>query len=197
MRTAARAMARRAVAAHPHVGARPRNTRVWCDTREGGREIHHHPTSLHAGVYVRAQHAAMHAAAAGAGGPPRATELASSEQARRVRSGLSRELRVTAPEGRDSAWLRLITVSKKALSKLNKESRPRAGRWRCCTSARRQDETSMSTSVSPRPDSCTGGKRRPMALPPPLDSGGEGKQRVGAQSNGGGSSKPLITLDYV
>mgnify|MGYP007101682617 CR=1 FL=1 len=29
-----------------------------------------------------------------------------------------------------------------------------------------------------------------MALPPPLDSGGEGKQRVGAQSNGGGSSKP-------
>ena len=26
-----------------------------------------------------------------------------------------------------------------------------------------------------------------MALPPPLDSGGEGKQRVGAQSNGGGS----------
>ena len=29
-----------------------------------------------------------------------------------------------------------------------------------------------------------------MALPPPLDSGGEGKQRVGAQSNGGGSSEP-------
>ena len=29
-----------------------------------------------------------------------------------------------------------------------------------------------------------------MALPPPLDSGGEGKQRVGAQSNGGGSLKP-------
>ena len=29
-----------------------------------------------------------------------------------------------------------------------------------------------------------------MALPPPLDSGGEGKQRVGAQSNGGGSFKP-------
>ena len=28
-----------------------------------------------------------------------------------------------------------------------------------------------------------------MALPPPLDSGGEGKQRVGAQSNGGGSSR--------
>ena len=29
-----------------------------------------------------------------------------------------------------------------------------------------------------------------MALPPPLESGGEGKQRVGAQSNGGGSSEP-------
>ena len=29
-----------------------------------------------------------------------------------------------------------------------------------------------------------------MALPPPLDSGGEGKRRVGAQSNGGGSFKP-------
>ena len=29
-----------------------------------------------------------------------------------------------------------------------------------------------------------------MALPPPLDSGGGGKQRVGAQSNGGGSFKP-------
>ena len=61
---------------------------------KGGREIHHHPTSLHAGVYVRAQHAA-------AGGPPRATEPASSEQARRVRSGPSRELRGTAPEGRE------------------------------------------------------------------------------------------------
>ena len=31
-----------------------------------------------------------------------------------------------------------------------------------------------------------------MALPPPLDSGGEGKQRVGAQSNGGGSSREDI-----
>ena len=29
-----------------------------------------------------------------------------------------------------------------------------------------------------------------MSLPPPLDSGGGGKQRVGAQSNGGGSFKP-------
>ena len=48
------------------------------------------------GAYVRAQHAA-----AGAGGPPRTTELASSEQARRVRSGPSRELRRTAPEGRE------------------------------------------------------------------------------------------------
>ena len=35
--------------------------------------------------------------------------------------------------------LRLVTVSKKAISKLNKESRPRAGRWRCCTVARRRD----------------------------------------------------------
>ena len=31
----------------------------------------------------------------------------------------------------------LVTCSKKALRKLIKESRPRAGRWRCCTSARR------------------------------------------------------------
>ena len=31
-----------------------------------------------------------------------------------------------------------------------------------------------------------------MALPPPLDSGREGKQRVGAQSNGGGSSREDI-----
>ena len=69
-------------------------TRAHGATHKGGRETHHHPTSLHAGVYVRAQHAA-----AGAGGPPRATELASSEQARRVRSGPSRELRGTAPEG--------------------------------------------------------------------------------------------------
>ena len=37
MQTAARAMARRAVAVHPHVGARPRDTRVWRVTREGGR----------------------------------------------------------------------------------------------------------------------------------------------------------------
>jgi hypothetical protein len=96
MRNAALATARRAVAVHPHVGARPRNTRAWRDTREGGREIHHHPTSLHAGAYVRVQHAA-----AGAEGPPRATELASSEQARRVRSGPPRELRGTAPEGRE------------------------------------------------------------------------------------------------
>ena len=29
-----------------------------------------------------------------------------------------------------------------------------------------------------------------MALAPALYSGGEGKHRVGAQSNGGGSSKP-------
>ena len=46
---------------------------------------------------------------------------------------------------------RLIPVSKKALSKLIKESRPRAGGWRCCTIARRRDETSMNTSVSPQP----------------------------------------------
>ena len=46
--------------------------------------------------------------------------------------------------------LRLITVSIKALRKLNKESRPRAGRLRRCTSARRQDETSIST-ASTRP----------------------------------------------
>ena len=95
MRTAARAMARRAVAVHPHVGARPRNTRVWRVTsHKGGREIHHHPTSLHAGVYVRAQHAA-------AGGRPRATEPASSEQARLVRSGPSHELRGIAPGERE------------------------------------------------------------------------------------------------
>ena len=40
--------------------------------------------------------------------------------------------------------------------------------------------------------SSTGGGRRPMVLPPPLDSGGEGKQRVGAQSNGCGSSREDI-----
>ena len=71
------------------------------------------------------------------------------------------------------------------------------------TIARRRDETSINTSVSPQPVSSTGGRRRPMtlpvvvvvragpsALPNPLDSGGGGKQRVGAQSNGGGSFKP-------
>ena len=82
---------------------------MWAPARETraygasqGREIHHHPTSPHAGVYVRAQHAA-------AGGPPRATELASSEQARLVRSGPSRELRGIAPGGREGA--RAVTTS--------------------------------------------------------------------------------------
>ena len=46
---------------------------------------------------------------------------------------------------------RLIPVRGKALSKLIKESRPRAGGWRCCTIARRRDETSINTSVSPQP----------------------------------------------
>ena len=49
------------------------------------------------------------------------------------------------------ASLRSIAFSRKALSKLNKESRPRAGRWRCFIGARRRDETSISTSVSPQP----------------------------------------------
>ena len=44
----------------------------------------------------------------------------------------------------------MIPVSKKALRKLIKESRPRAGGWRCCTTARRRDETSINTSVSPQ-----------------------------------------------
>ena len=43
--------------------------------------------------------------------------------------------------------LRLITVSKKAPSKLNKESRPSAGRWRCCTGARRRDGTSVRSRI--------------------------------------------------
>ena len=42
-RIAARAMARRAVAAHPHVGARPRTTRVWRVTREGDPSPPHFP----------------------------------------------------------------------------------------------------------------------------------------------------------
>ena len=43
MRNLARAMARRAVAAHPHVGVRPRNTRVWRVTREGDPPPPHFP----------------------------------------------------------------------------------------------------------------------------------------------------------
>ena len=98
--------------AHAQYGARNGEVRrrrppacgMWAPAREPraygasqGREIHHHPTSQHAGVYVRAQHAA-------AGGPPRATELATSEQARRlVRAGPSRELRGIAPGGRQEA----------------------------------------------------------------------------------------------
>ena len=45
----------------------------------------------------------------------------------------------------------MITCNQKALSKLRKESRPFSARWRCNTCARRWDETSIGTSVSPRP----------------------------------------------
>ena len=81
----------------PSACGRPPAKHARMARHKGGREreIHHHPTSLHAGVYVRAQHAA-------AGGPPRAaTELASSEQARLIRSGPSHELRGIAPGGRE------------------------------------------------------------------------------------------------
>ena len=80
----------------PSACGRPPAKHARMARHKGRREIHHHPTSLHAGAYVRAQHAAT-----GAGGPPRATELASSEQARLVRSGPSRELRGIAPGGRE------------------------------------------------------------------------------------------------
>ena len=53
------------------------------------------------------------------------------------------------PQGH--AWLRLITFKRKAPSKLRKERRPCSARWRCSTSARRRDETSIGTSVSPQP----------------------------------------------
>ena len=52
---------------------------------------------------------------------------------------------------RMAARLRLITFKRKALSKLRKESRPCSARGRCNTRARRRDETSISTSVSPQP----------------------------------------------
>ena len=83
--------------------------RMWAPAHEPrayvasqGREIHHHPTSPHAGMCVRAQHAA-------AGGPPRATKLANSEQARLVRARPSREFRGIAPGGRKGA--RAVTTS--------------------------------------------------------------------------------------
>ena len=50
-----------------------------------------------------------------------------------------------------NACLCLIAFSKKDLSKLRKESRPCSARWRCSTSARRRDETSIGTSVSSQP----------------------------------------------
>ena len=63
---------------------------------------------------------------------------------------------------------------------------------RCCTGARRQDETSMSLQSHPGPVAppARRGGRWPYHPPWPLDSGGEGKRRVDAQSNGGGSCKP-------
>ena len=55
-----------------------------------------------------------------------------------------------------SPWWSLIALdyvhfSQKALSRRRNESRPRSARWRCNTSARRRDETSIGTSVSPQP----------------------------------------------
>ena len=69
--------------------------------------------------------------------------------------------------------LRLIMFSRKALSKLNKESRPRAGRWRCCTGARHRGETSISTSVSPQPAviPTSPATRHPPPLPVPYKTG--------------------------
>ena len=70
----------------------------------------------------------------------------------------------------------MIAVSKKALSKLNKESRSRAGRWRCCTGASRRrdlDETSIGTSVSPQPAVIPNPQatRNPPPLPVPYKTG--------------------------
>ena len=45
----------------------------------------------------------------------------------------------------------MIACNRTALSKLRKESRPCSARRRCSTRARRRDETSISTSVSPQP----------------------------------------------
>ena len=59
--------------------------------------------------------------------------------------------RLLGGDAGETGRFRLIPVSRKALSKLSKESRPCAGRWQCCTIARRWDETSMNTSVSPQP----------------------------------------------
>ena len=66
------------------------------------------------------------------------------------------------------AGLRLIAVSKKALRKLNKESRPRAGRWRCCTSARRQPGRDLHKHVSLGPArSDTNLPSNPQSAPAP------------------------------
>ena len=67
----------------------------------------------------------------------------------------------------------MIPVREKALSKLIKESRPRAGGWRCCTIARRRDETSINTSVSPQPVviPTPQATRNPPPLPLPYKTG--------------------------
>ena len=63
--------------------------------------------------------------------------------------------------------MRLIAFSKKSPSKLRKESRPCSARWRCNTSARRRDETSIGTSVSPQP-AVTPSPQATHNHPPPL-----------------------------
>ena len=82
------------------------------------------------------------------------SELSAHQSARRVnwvlreRPGSEVRVALSAPLERfveaGELRLRLVAFSKKALSKLIKESMPRAGRWRCCTIARRRDETSRS-----------------------------------------------------
>ena len=57
--------------------------------------------------------------------------------------------------------------SRKALRKLNKESRPRAGRWRCCTGARRRGETSNTLRSRPSPQTYNNSKQATRNPPPP------------------------------
>jgi hypothetical protein len=83
---------------------------------------------------------------------------ASSDRGRLRRAGPPRPIRPIARAPWDRTWrdggrgvFRLITCNRKALSKLRKESRPCSARGRCNTRARRRDETSISTSVSPQP----------------------------------------------